>query len=399
MAEIGVGAGRAGRGAAGPVEAGVGGGGGGHAVAVGEQERPEPEGLVVRLGFAAAGEDVEAVVGGAEQRVERQLDGHVREAHALLLGIAALAAPGAGPPAQRVRVEGRAALRADQGVRLEVGEGRLAAFVVPGAGAQQQRDDVRARGGAAAQAEGPAVAEAAAHVALVVVLGRLEVPGEGAIGRRVRRQRGVEALGGRVVQLPRVGEREVAQVFGAGGEADEGEVDGERAFAVDHVGVAVSRDPAAAAQVDGAGERKSEGVRLAVVKDEVAGFGAGFEAARDADAGAAGGQLLFEGARAAEAAFEGVRLGDGLAGRVGDRHGAGGGRAARGVGDRAAQEGVGRERGLQKQGQERACSQKAEGGRVLAPLRREGRHSRPAWFGFAFAPFPDGGRGAPASFA
>ena len=138
----GVGAGHPRRGSARSIKTRVGRGRGGEAITVVQQQTPEGEGLRVGLEFPCPGDDVQAVVGGASQRVQRQFHRQVGHTHSFPPRIAAFAAPRPHPPARRVTVEHRAALGPNQAMRLEIG-GTVACWIRspgrwPGAGAESQ---------------------------------------------------------------------------------------------------------------------------------------------------------------------------------------------------------------------------------------------------------------------
>ena len=78
--------------------------------------------------------------------------------------------------------EGRAShpvsiLVMDELVGLEVGETWLVGLIIVGARLEQQGDGVLAAGGASAHAQRPAMAQAPAGVALVIIFGGFQVPG------------------------------------------------------------------------------------------------------------------------------------------------------------------------------------------------------------------------------
>src|ERR1017187_810604 len=128
-------------------------------------------------------------------------------------------------------------------MRLEVGIGGFAGFVIPGAGVHQQADNVPTLAGATTDTDSPAMAKTPTGVSFVVILRSFKVPVERTIGRRTPSQFPFQALWGWLVEVPRLRQGHVLKVLCLGGESHVIELDRHRPFPMEHVDVVITSEP------------------------------------------------------------------------------------------------------------------------------------------------------------
>ena len=237
-------------------------------------------------------------------------------------------------------VGGDAAERVDERVDFEIGDHRLFTLVIHRAQVEQVGDGVAPGGRAAAHSHGPAVAEGVGGIAVPVVFGRFQIPGEREVRLAESARDTLEFLGGDLGDIPVLGDGEVIEAFGTRGEGDVREIHEDAALAVDHVVVVVAAVPALAAERGAAPKLEGLGAALVRGKGEAALDGEIVEAAADRDGGVAGRHLLFECARRSEARLETGMIGDDGAIARADCDGGGNGGAGFGV-DHASGDGGG----------------------------------------------------------
>src|SRR5438067_9565683 len=143
-----------------------------------QEQAPELKRFRVRGVFTRSGEDIHAIKRRTDERVQREFHGHIRDPHPLNFRVSTLTAPWTHPPTGWMSIENGAALRMDQMVRFEIRESRFGRFIVPCARVKQQLNDVSTFTGSPSHSEIPAMSETATRVALVIVLGRFEIPGQ-----------------------------------------------------------------------------------------------------------------------------------------------------------------------------------------------------------------------------
>lgn len=134
-------------------------------------------------------------------------------------------------------------------VRLEVGIGWFAGFVIPGAGVHQLADNVFAFACATADTDRPAMAKTPTRVSFVVVLRGFEIPGEQTNRRRTPSQFPFQALRGWIVEVPRLRQGHVLEVFSLGGESHVIEIDLHRPLPMEHVDVAIASKPTTLSEI------------------------------------------------------------------------------------------------------------------------------------------------------
>ncbi len=160
-----------------------------------------------------------------------------------------------------------AAKRVDERVDLEIGDRRLFTLVIHRAQCEKFGDGVSPVHRPAAHSHGPAMAEGVGGVAVPVVFGRFQVPGEREVGLAESACDMLEFLGRDLRDIPVLGDGEVIETLGARREGDVREIHEDGALAMDHVVVVVAAIPAlaakggAAAQLEGFGAAFVRGKR------------------------------------------------------------------------------------------------------------------------------------------